>query len=421
MRHLALKLVCAFGSVGCLTVEAQTNTWTQKANFGGAPCSYAAGFSAGGKGYVLRSNGNDFWEFDPAANTWTQKAAFPAPSRMLGVAYATGSKGYINTGLYNTSLPQSDHWEYDTGTNTWTQKANVPGGGRVEGSGFSIGNRAYTGLGFDIQTINNTQVNIWKNDMRVFDPATNTWPQNVPMGFPRHAAVAFSIGNRGYVCLGHDGYNYLSDLWEFDPATNAWTQRATFPGSPREWAVGFCIGTKGYIGTGNPSGGFYSNDFWEYDPVSNAWTQRASVGGATRRGAVGFAIGSKGYIGTGDHSGALGDFWEYDPGPLVLLLAPKVLLDGPFDQASQLMRDDLRTAGLIPSVEPFSAMGNVVTSSPFASVGAGVQNITGSNAIVDWVLVELRNPNSPGHVLAASVALLQRDGDVVALDGISPV
>jgi hypothetical protein len=40
---------------------------------------------------------------------------------------------------------------------------------------------------------------------------------------------------------------------------------------------------------------------------------------------------------------------------------------------------------------------------------------------VDWVVVELRTPAATSTVAASCAALLQRDGDVVALDGVSPV
>jgi hypothetical protein len=45
----------------------------------------------------------------------------------------------------------------------------------------------------------------------------------------------------------------------------------------------------------------------------------------------------------------------------------------------------------------------------------------GANAIVDWVVVELRDALEPGTVLTTRSALLQRDGDVVGTNGVSPV
>ncbi|MBK7524718.1 MAG: hypothetical protein IPI53_11335 [Saprospiraceae bacterium] len=53
------------------------------------------------------------------------------------------------------------------------------------------------------------------------------------------------------------------------------------------------------------------------------------------------------------------------------------------------------------------------------SDSAAVFGVTGENAIVDWVFVELRSKNDYGNVLATRSALIQRDGDVVDLDGIS--
>jgi hypothetical protein len=52
---------------------------------------------------------------------------------------------------------------------------------------------------------------------------------------------------------------------------------------------------------------------------------------------------------------------------------------------------------------------------------AGVTSTIGDNAIVDWVQVELRNSATPTTIVATRPALVQRDGDVVAEDGISPI
>ena len=47
--------------------------------------------------------------------------------------------------------------------------------------------------------------------------------------------------------------------------------------------------------------------------------------------------------------------------------------------------------------------------------------VTGNNAIVDWLVVELRGTSFPFPVIASRSALVQRDGDVVDVDGVSPV
>ena len=88
-----------------------------------------------------------------------------------------------------------------------------------------------------------------------------------------------------------------------------------------------------------------------------------------------------------------------------------------------LMRDDLRSGGYLPVAEPYSAFpryqhvgadgGNETISSN------AVLAVTGANAIVDWVFIELRNAANPAEVLATRSALLQRDGNVVDVDGVS--
>ena len=84
------------------------------------------------------------------------------------------------------------------------------------------------------------------------------------------------------------------------------------------------------------------------------------------------------------------------------------------------MNDTLRTLNLLPATEPYSSL------TRFSHIGgetvnAGVFAVSGNNAIVDWVLVELRNGSDPSRLVATRAALLQRDGDVVDMDGVSPV
>jgi len=103
-------------------------------------------------------------------------------------------------------------------------------------------------------------------------------------------------------------------------------------------------------------------------------------------------------------------------------LALKLMLDGPYDPDTGLMRDHLRAAALIPNAEPYTALGFAQAADGGGETAqAGVLARTGNDAIVDWVQVELRSNASPSMVAATRPALLQRDGDVVAEDGISPI
>jgi hypothetical protein len=40
----------------------------------------------------------DFWEYDPATNTWTQKADFGGTARYSAVGFSIADKGYLGTG-----------------------------------------------------------------------------------------------------------------------------------------------------------------------------------------------------------------------------------------------------------------------------------------------------------------------------------
>ncbi|MBL8010364.1 MAG: hypothetical protein JNJ64_07130 [Flavobacteriales bacterium] len=85
-----------------------------------------------------------------------------------------------------------------------------------------------------------------------------------------------------------------------------------------------------------------------------------------------------------------------------------------------LMTDALRTANLIPLTEPYGALGYQYTGMPTnPAIQPSTLSITGNNAVVDWVVVELRADASPGTVVYSAPALLERDGDVVEVNGTS--
>ncbi len=98
-------------------------------------------------------------------------------------------------------------------------------------------------------------------------------------------------------------------------------------------------------------------------------------------------------------------------------VSPRFLLQGPFDPVAHLMRDNLRTRGVIPPAEPYTALGFTGITPAQVAMDPQLWNRTGANAVVDWVLVELRSTVNPVNVVATRAALVQRDGDVVDVDG----
>ena len=109
-----------------------------------------------------------------------------------------------------------------------------------------------------------------------------------------------------------------------------------------------------------------------------------------------------------------------------LYLIGKVFLQGAYNTATGLMNDNLRSLNYLPTTEPYSAAPYNVSFTHYGlgggeTVNPAVFNVTGNNAIVDWVFVELRDKNNASQVVATRSALVQSDGDIVDVDGVSPV
>jgi len=97
-----------------------------------------------------------------------------------------------------------------------------------------------------------------------------------------------------------------------------------------------------------------------------------------------------------------------------------MLLEGAYDQQTGLMRDDLRVRNEIPLTEPYFELG-FTHMQGIEEIAPLVLHRMGPNAIVDWVLVELRDWEDASVILFTRSALLLRNGQVVDLDGVSPV
>ncbi|MEZ4833256.1 MAG: hypothetical protein R2873_14945 [Caldilineaceae bacterium] len=107
-------------------------------------------------------------------------------------------------------------------------------------------------------------------------------------------------------------------------------------------------------------------------------------------------------------------------------VAVKVLLQAamysPLDPSTPLavMRDTLRireaaagfTGSFLPATSPY---GDGATVSNVVSVFGN----QGNNSVVDWVQIQLRDAADPSVIVAESAALVQRDGDVMTVDGLT--
>ncbi|MEO8067202.1 MAG: hypothetical protein ABI599_05880, partial [Flavobacteriales bacterium] len=297
----------------CEGSPAPSDAWTQRAAFPVAGRKDAVGFSIGDFGYMGTGADDvnvfrDLWKYDPNTGSWAQMADMGGTVRSGAFAFATGGFGYVGEGMDDLGAMQQDLWMFDPVNNAWTEVSSTDpqGNGRFKAVAFSIGDLGYVGTG---QTQFGATQDLWS-----FDPSTLSWtPLSDFGGGVRSHAVGFSIGTKGYVGTGTDGSSNFSDLWEYDPITGTWTQRTDYAGTARKTAVAFVVGTKGYITTGEDAAG-EPLDLWEYDPNADSWTQRADFAGTARRGAASFAVGGRGYVCTGvSNGGYLSDLWEYAP------------------------------------------------------------------------------------------------------------
>ena len=104
--------------------------------------------------------------------------------------------------------------------------------------------------------------------------------------------------------------------------------------------------------------------------------------------------------------------WEMDLKNTGLVLNAKVFLQGPFNSATGLMNDALRSLASFPLTSPYGTN---------ETINASVLSVSGNNAIVDWVKVELHDKSNVATVIQSRSALLQSDGDIVDVDGVSPL
>lgn len=201
--------------------------------------------------------------------------------------------------------------------NTWTKKQVFGGGKRERAVAFSIGDYGYIGTG--VNTLDTVLNDFWK-----YNPANDTWTQIADLpGVARRDAVGFSVGDYGYCGLGidHDeAFNgaKLHDFYQYNPVLNNWMSKADFPGVDTAgvyFATAFTIQNKGYICGGKKGPNSYSNELWEYKPSVDTWTQRANFPGGVRFQMSSFSIGNFGIVGWGgDQNNYRKDVWKYNSG-----------------------------------------------------------------------------------------------------------
>ncbi|RED92205.1 Kelch repeat-containing protein [Marinoscillum furvescens] len=253
--------------------DATQNFWQEMAAFPGPGRIAAVSFSIDGKGYVgtgfnedlTEEELGDFWEYDPSTNSWSEKAAFGGGARYAATGFTVDQRGYIGTG-YDGNY-RKDFWSYDPSADEWTQVVSLYGSKRESAVSFVIEGKAYVGAGR-----NNGS---YLYDFWAFDPATEGWEDHTLYddsdyfdeflaAVSRYGAVAFTMDGKGYI-VGGVASSYSQDVYAYEPNTGEWSQSNSFEGSARSSAVAFTIQNTGYVGTGKNSTHEF-DDFWGFYP-----------------------------------------------------------------------------------------------------------------------------------------------------------
>ena len=182
---------------------------------------------------------------------------------------------------------------------------------RTSAMAFAVGNKGYVVCG-------RGEENAVCSDMYVYDARSDIWSDAIET--PLQARVngtACAVGDKAYIGLGFCGYAYgddayLNDWWEYTPATDTWRQLADFPSENTVGAVAYTDGTHIYCVHGFGWG--FSADMLCYDIASDIWTtidrsrhpEYASMAGA------GATCNGRHFFGTGYNTHSLSEWYEVD-------------------------------------------------------------------------------------------------------------
>ena len=216
--------------------------------------------------------------YDPANNTWRSVAKMPTARYNLDTAVVAG-KIYAIGGEFDWRTPLPIVEMYDPATDKWQALPPMPAENRrsafaatvVDGKIYAIG--GHNGVG-----------RIPRGNVKLFDPANNTWRQLADMPTARYDLAAAFVDGKIYAIGGDTGIR-LSTVEVYDPATNQWQTVAPMSTPRAALAAGVVDGKIYAIGgeRGMSTVEVYdpATDMWRTAPkmpTGRAWLATAVVG-----------------------------------------------------------------------------------------------------------------------------------------------
>ena len=395
------------------SLDPTTLNFTRLFNFGGTNGTVPQGTmtEVSGKLYGLCNNGGGatrgtLFEYNIASNIFTKKIDLTGSTGSMpqkGLFKAGNGKLYGMTSADGANL-LGTLFEYVPGTNTFTKLRDFAAADGTTPLCDLI--QGTNGLLYGTMSANGTLSN---GTLFSFNTTTNTFTKlynfdGLQGGAP--AGDLVELGGKLYGMCREGGLYFNGSIFSWTIASSTYTEEYDMLTTPSEGKLSqsnLILGTDGLLyGTCAQGGTSDLGTLFRYNTVGPIFTVLQNFAGTTN--------------GQYPFDGLAREVIPVSS----LQVNPRVFLDGPYDLVSGLMGDGLRSLVDFPLTEPFTTAG-------FTQVGGGGETIaasvlsgaTSNNAIVDWVLVELRDKTVNTTILRTQAALLQRDGDVVALDGTS--
>ncbi len=266
----------------------------------------------------------DFWYYDASQDTWTQVEDLPGSVRNKGVGFGINGKGYAGLG-FNGDDALSDFYCYTPNSTTapgeggtWTQVTDFGVGSdgntldalkRYEAIAFAIGDTGYVGTGYDTERLYNDFYKYVPNSdggYWIAGPAVKGTDR-------RRGATAFTYDSKGYVVGGY-GNEYLENFVAYSPSTGSWEELRDivdnsnygydddYDDIKRQYGVAFVADGYAYLALGTQS------STWRYNFIRDQWDEFNAFEGTNRKGAIAFTATvteggkkvTRGFIGYGD-------------------------------------------------------------------------------------------------------------------------
>ena len=226
---------------------------------------------------------------------------------------------------------------FTQGINNQSFSSILPGNSpHTYGISFVYDNKIYYGLGVDATG------KIYSYNFDVYDPLTNFWIKNIPIGSAMHPSkYASCFAVNGIIYMGSGAYNNTTDWWSYDPSKigdNAWKQVTSFY-DHYFGGVAFTVNNKSFAGIPYKDGSLF-----QFNPAANnglgEWVKLNGLNFPAVSYSSQIVINNKVYIigGLTTSADSTSNCWEFDPAlltikqmsnaPLKFTLAPSFSLNG---------------------------------------------------------------------------------------------